>query len=356
MQIGFLTADIRHDGNFSLLYDLLGNYLPKQDGHQHRVVLLGPNYNDHLVDQLKIRLIHLEPCFKVFQRNHEMWWEKISTALEGCDVVISANISDLDDVLIDSFDKPVITVSLYQEGYKTATGGYGNFYKPRFHKAAVSHTARQAYPDHVRNDPDVPIEVLYCGIDPSRVSPNPEASREKVRERWFNQKAEDMKVILFVNPLNEDKGFMKTVEALDYLPNSWCIVTPTLARDFKVPDHLHNRVFLCEPTFYIGDLYNACDVFVLPTQKEGMSLALKEAWSLNVPTVTTRHKAMHEMIGKHQDVDFGTLVDINITPEGLAEAILKAKPSESAAECVNEHYMAVNMVERWEKYLERILG
>lgn len=351
MKIAYITADISHNDHFSFYHDLLANYPVPTPAWNHRVYLIHPNWNRDLVKILKERGIAVEACFEDFQPTMDIYWEKIRSHTEDCDVLISGNITNLDEVLHDNIDKPIVSVSLAEKGYRTSTGGYGSFYKPRFKKVAISKTAIESFPDHVRPE----VKVVYGGIDSSRLSQK--MTREEVRDNWFpGGKSDGMKLILFIGVEQESKGLDKLVQAMEHLSKDWHVIVLTDPRDLKLPDHLLGRFHICQPTYDIADIFLSCDCFVLPTEHEGLCPHLLEAWLLGIPVITTRHKAMLEIIANNQDVDFGSLVDVDHTPKELAEAVEKAVSSTGATECMFKNYMASNMISNWQKYLELLIN
>jgi len=349
MKIAYVTGDIKPNGNFSFFHDLLANYPVPDPQWNHRLYLISPTWDRGLVTKLKNRCIDVRACFEDFQISTDAYWEKICKDLEDVDVIISGNITNLDEVLPDSIQQPIVSVSQAERGYKSPTGTYGSFYKPRFEKVAISKTAIEAFPEHVRKD----VSVLYSGIDPGRLSQK--IQREDVRAHWFPGQTDTIKLAMFTGTHLDSKGCDKAIAALEFLPVEWHLVVLSEKTDLKVPEHLNQRVLICPPTYDVADIFLAADCFVLPTEHEGLSLSLLEAWYLNVPTVTTKHKAMMERIARHQKVDFGQLVEVDHTPKELAEAMQKAKPSETAGQCVYQNYMASNMIESWETYLENLV-
>lgn len=352
MKIAYITGDIMPNGNFSLFHDLLGNYPCPYAEWFHRVYLISPRFDVDLVHALKNRYIDVRACFEIFQSSTDEWWNKIRQDIADCDVIISGNITNLDEVIPDQVGMPVVSLSLAEQGYRSPQGGYGSFYKERFHKVAVSQTAVKAFPEHVRSE----VEVIYSGLDPSRVSEKVE--RNIQRNNWFPNNP-DVKILLFIGMHQGSKGFAKAVETLDHLPRNWHLISVGIINnpaDLNIPAHLQSRVHICSPTFYIADLFLACDCFILPTEHEGLSMSLLEAWYLKVPVVTTKHNTVLELQGKHPQVEFGQLVELNCGPKDLAEAVQQASASKSAQECMYQNYMASHMVDRWREYLQRITG
>ncbi len=350
MKIAYITGDISYNGNFSFYHDLLVN-MPKSDpSWHHRVYLVAPTWDRALVNHLKERGVDVRACFEDFQPSTDEYWAKIAKDTSDCDVLVSGNITNLDEILPDNIKVPIVSVSIAENGYRSATGGYGSFYKPRFHKAAVSKTAVNAFPEHTRNN----VKVLYTGLDPGRLEQK--ATRSEIRNSWFPATEETTKLLLFIGTHQESKGLKKAISCLEYLPKEWNLIVLTPPKDLDVPPHLSNRVKLCSPTYFVADIFLACDCYILPTEHEGLSMSLLEAWYLDVPVVTTKHNTMYELMARHQETDFGQLLEVGAEPEEFAKAVSIAKSSSSASNCVYQNYMASNMVEAWQRFLQGILG
>lgn len=349
MKIAYVTGDIMPNGNFTLFHDLLGNYPCPYPEWYHRVYLIAPQWDRGLVNHLKERYIDVRACFEDFQPSTDIWWQKIKADTEDCDVLISGNITNLDEVLPDNIDKPIVSLSMAEQGYRSPTGGYGSFYKDRFHLTAVSRSAINAFPEHVRSK----VEVLYSGLDPSRLAEKHQ--RGKVRAEWYPGE-HDLKLMLFIGTHSESKGMSKAIDCLNHLPKNWRLVVLGKPEpgSLNIPEHLSSRVSFCNPAFYVADIYLACDCLVLPTEHEGLSMSLLEAWYLKVPVVTTKHNSLQELQTNHPDVDFGSIIPVDCDSKELAEAVAKSRPSPSAQECVYQNYMASSMVRRWQDYLQKV--
>lgn len=347
MKIGYFTGDIQPNGHFSFFHDLLTNYPGK-----HRIYLVNPNWDRGLVRILKEKGIEVQAIFEDFQPDTDTFWNKIYQHSLDCDVLISANITNLDEILPEHIEKPIVSVSLAQQGYKLPNGLYGSFWKKRFHKVAVSQAAIESFPQGARNN----VKVIHSGVCPKRLTT--QISRDKLRADWFGKEADNVKLIMFTGSHQESKGLQRIVEALDYLPANYYLIILNSPPDLIVPEHLSKRVKNCAPTYIVADIFEACDVFVLPTEHEGMSMALLEAWWLEVPTVTTRHSTIKELQAKHEGIEFGKLIDIIHSPKELAEAIEEALAEglpDGVSKCVAENYTADQMVNRWEAYLNSIV-
>lgn len=347
-KIAYFTGDIAPNGHFSFFHDLLCNY-PKDPNWFHRIYLVGANWDYGLLQHLKDRYLDVRPCFRDFQPSVDHWWKLLKEDTADCDVIISGNITNLDEVIPDDIDKPVVSVSLAEQGYITSGGTYGSNYKPRFIKTAVSNTAKLAFPEHVRDQ----VTAIHSGIDISRITPH--IQRHEVRETWFPTRADDVKVLLFTGTHQESKGLHRAIQVMDELPEEWQLIVLTPMKSLRnIPEHLQKRIHLCPPTYYVGDIYQAVDCLLLPTEHEGFSMSLLEAWYLETPTVTTKHKTILELQEKHPTTDFGQLIELDADAKETALAIRCCYKSESANELVLKNYTAQHMVERWQNFLESL--
>ncbi|HFP6816255.1 TPA: glycosyltransferase family 4 protein [Enterococcus faecium] len=84
---------------------------------------------------------------------------------------------------------------------------------------------------------------------------------------------------------------------------------------------LENQVHLLGFCRNVSDLYNSCDVFVLPSRQEGLSVALMEAMACAKPAIVSKIRGNIDLIDSKQG---GFIVDIDDI-ENYARAIRKIK-------------------------------
>lgn len=221
--------------------------------------------------------------------------------------------------------------------------------------AACSVTAAKVLPDVYGKT------VIYNGIDPSRVAPA--KGRKRQRELWGLQ---DKKILLFMGRMVDEKHPELPLLALDHLDDQWVAVfVGNGYKDtqlYQLAQTLYpDRVFFVEPQYQVGDILAAADVFILPSDFEGHSLALCEAWLAGVPTVYTDFAAAVEMEDVHGSL--GTMIARGSTPRQVADAVVVAS-SESdgvlakvglARETVWSNYTLPTIASYWEEYFDRCL-
>lgn len=133
-----------------------------------------------------------------------------------------------------------------------------------------------------------------CGINVQRFKKNIEV-RERLR-RELNISSETV-VFIFLGRLKREKGAFELFDAYNKIalqcPNSLLLIVGV--DEEKIMDRLFEYKNLQENKniVYYGytnspeDLYNAADVYVLPTYREGFGLSILEASSTGLPIITT---------------------------------------------------------------------
>lgn len=166
------------------------------------------------------------------------------------------------------------------------------------------------------------------GIDPARIAVIPNG----VEEKFFNPARRLPRArprLLFVGRLAVQKNIPLLLGALAGISDRF---ETTLAGDGELEARLKDlaaRLELKNVTFHgradgaeLRDLYRSADIFVLPSEREGMPLVLLEALAAGLPVVATDIPGNRDVIvdGVH-----GVLV-----PSGDASALRKALLSVSA--------------------------
>lgn len=133
-----------------------------------------------------------------------------------------------------------------------------------------------------------------CGININRFCKNPEA---RLRIRAELGLSDNRIVYIFLGRLKREKGAYELFRAFNNVvlkcPNAVLLIVGAdeehcMDRLYEYPNLKKN-----ENLIYYGitkkpeDLYNAADVYVLPTYREGFGLSILEASSTGLPVITT---------------------------------------------------------------------
>jgi glycosyltransferase involved in cell wall biosynthesis len=181
----------------------------------------------------------------------------------------------------------------------------------------------QAISDEIASD------VLSIGVRRARLLRIPngidltelnDAGEGDSRERARLGLPGDAVVTLFVGRFAAYKGLDDLLAAWTRLRGSRSRRLILVGQRNDAPDHAvaqSDDVLIRPWTADIGPYFRAADIFVLPSQSEGMSNALLEAMACGLPAIATRVGAAETMIEHGRN---GLLVD-PADPEGLARAL-----------------------------------
>jgi glycosyltransferase involved in cell wall biosynthesis len=173
------------------------------------------------------------------------------------------------------------------------------------------------------------------GVDLTRFSPATPARREEIRRRLGLPV--DRPVVLFVGILSRDKQPHVLFDAWAALErdgqsmNSMLVfVGPTSPRQFEADADLAaaihrqaaqgdvaDRVRFVPPTHNVHEYFQAADIYVLPSAREGLPIALLEAMSSGLPAIASR-------LPGSTDVMIEDGVNGRLVPPGDARALSSA--------------------------------
>lgn len=163
------------------------------------------------------------------------------------------------------------------------------------------------------------IKISGIGIDVSKFKPENYTSLLR-HELNLDQNAF---ILLSVGELIQRKNHESMIKALTTIPDQVCYV---IAGDGELWDYLNQlvstlglekRVFLLGYRRDIKNLCNSCDVFVLPSYQEGLSVALMEAMACGKPVIASEIRGNTDLIDNNIG---GILVKANDI-SGYAKAI-----------------------------------
>ncbi len=143
------------------------------------------------------------------------------------------------------------------------------------------------------------------GVDLTRFAPATAERRLAIRQRLGLPI--DQPVILFVGILSRDKqphvlfDAWASVQRNASRPSTLVFVGPTSARQFEAEadlaaeirvqarrQNLGGRVRFVPPTHEVQEYFQAADVYVLPSAREGLPVALLEAMASGLPSIASR--------------------------------------------------------------------
>ena len=201
------------------------------------------------------------------------------------------------------------------------------------------------------------VKVIHNGINPRRVAPT--IPRIEQRKLWGF--IEEDKIAGYLGRIERDKGLWKTVQGLARLGREWKAVFIGVTPNSSFADELAH---LCEtsiPGRYrllpwshdVGSALAAFDVFCHPSEHEGFSNSIAEAWLAGAPTVYT--------IGTGAIPDLGE-VGVGVSPDAdggeIAAAILRAYGNRElvgrARNVVEHGFLVGDNVCRWTNYLTEV--
>jgi len=200
-------------------------------------------------------------------------------------------------------------------------------------------------------------------VDTDRFNPDsiPEELDERCQEQFDTSDGRFLPG--FVGSLQPYKGLDDLAAALDDVKADCHLV---IAGDGPERTQLE-RVFGDRATFLgavpyeqIPAFYHQIDTLVLPSHTEGLPRVVLEAQATAIPLITTRVGGLPEVV---EDGETGLLVDPR-SPEQLATTIdklssgaaLRSQLGENGRRAVVESYSWETMYERYEQFLETIVG
>ena len=213
--------------------------------------------------------------------------------------------------------------------------------------------------------PDDAIRVVPSAVDPAPL--HPQRTREAVRAEL--SLAGDETALLAVASLHERKGLDVLLEALTHLagrgrsPELWIAGSGPHRGALEAQaarQGLADRVHFLGQRDDVVDLLCACDVFVLPSRREGLGVAALEAMALGRPVVASRVGGLAESV-QHEYT--GLLVPPEDS-EALAGALerllgdpaLARRLGAAGPEHIRDRYDADAMVAGYERIYGEILA
>ena len=196
-----------------------------------------------------------------------------------------------------------------------------------------------------------PIEVLYNGVNADQFLPDPESGRHLRAELGL-----DGVILLYVGRLCDQKGTRILLDVWErYRPDGATLVLAGPIGQFfgaVQASDIPKRISALG-VHYLGaiedsrlaDLYNACDVFVMPTVRDEMfGMAALEAQACGKPVVASRLGGLVEAVSDKSGL-FVPPGDRRALGEALAELVGDAKRRTQMGVAARDHALAFT----WER-------
>jgi glycosyltransferase involved in cell wall biosynthesis len=201
---------------------------------------------------------------------------------------------------------------------------------------SVSHSMReQLHTDGVCDRERIAVlgEGSSNGVDLRRFDHHDRSRRDDIRRR-FDIPA-DAVVAGFVGRITGDKGIVELVEAFKRLtercPNLYLLLIGRYEERDRPPEHVeelidhHPRIRLAGWQTDTAPFYQAFDIFVLPSFREGLANTLLEAGAMGLPTVTTDAIGCRDVVRDGQTGFCTPIRDVARLAEGLATLVQDAR-------------------------------
>jgi glycosyltransferase involved in cell wall biosynthesis len=157
------------------------------------------------------------------------------------------------------------------------------------------------------------IVRLRNGIEVKQFTPVDQVERQRIRAKYGFP--EDRPVALFVGRLVPKKGFDVLMQASDPRFDLVFVGSGNPGGEATGP---HVRFLGPLDRTQVAELYQASDIFVLPTQGELFTLAMQEAMASGLPVITTDDPGY-----AHYDLDRRLLSLVQPQPAVLRDEILR---------------------------------
>lgn len=177
------------------------------------------------------------------------------------------------------------------------------------------------------------------GIDTKKFMAGDDAA-----ERSENLKRElgipnDAKVLLSVGEVNKNKNHKVVIRALKELDDYYYVLCgrgPLIKEHRMLAEELGEEERLVMPGYRddAADFYQMADVFIHPSYREGLPVAVMEAMASGLPVVATCIRGSADLV---KDGVNGFLVDDSDDAEAFKEAVRKAEKLEPDTDLVKEY-------------------
>ena len=188
--------------------------------------------------------------------------------------------------------------------------------------------------------------VPGVGIDMNRFSSRTSDKQSLRKQLNLDQ---DCFLLLSVGELNQNKNHISVIRALHEInyPNIQYVICGEGPDDIKLKEQVHafgldNQVIFTGYTKQVKDYYQAADLFVFPSYREGLSLSLMEAISAHLPVLCSDIRGNRDLV-QNADCRFQP-GDQNELTEKLRKMLNQDNTSEAEKNYNNLSKYALNPV------------
>jgi len=278
--------------------------------------------------------------------------DAVQAVIGKSDIILTWGIPSLQEHLPEGALPPIVVVSK-DSGDWAKRFLHSNSLLTRY-CVANSTVAASAFPTRVQGR----VRIIHDGINLNRVVPR--ISREAQRRLWDLEVGD--KVAGYLGRIEADKGAAKTVDGVALLGSEWkvvfiganpnCRFVRELERQCKAK--IPGRYRLLDWCHDVGSALAAFDVFCHPSDHEGFSNSLAEAWLAGVPTIYTAGTGAIPDLG-----EMGVPVSARANGTEIANALRGAYRNEllaaRARAVIENNYLVTHYVRRWTDYLAWVL-
>ena len=181
------------------------------------------------------------------------------------------------------------------------------------------------------------------GIDLEKIDSVPEMRKQLLHSLHLSA---DSVLMLSVGELNDNKNHRVIIETLPNLPHNFhyliCGLGPLMAEHQKLAEDLgvSERLHLLGFRNDVLSVMKSCDLFVFPSKREGLSVALMEALACELPCIASNIRGNSDLI---LDKKNGLLVSLNKQEEWKSKImeLVQLKESGMTIQSQNMHMYSV---------------
>lgn len=293
-----------------------------------------------------------------FADGDEDFRSKIFINCSRVHVVLTWGLADLAHLRADISDVPFIDVCHTSAVWESVARVMKGSAEGANYLAAVSESARDAYPEEFRDS----VRVIHNGIESSRCAPR--MGRELVRRSWGIK--DDQRVALYCGRFSDEK---RPISLIDSLPEDVLLIAAGPDSEKKIEfaqaasSRAPGRTAFVPFSTHVGDLMAAADALVMPSLTEAHPLTMFEAFFARLPVVACDWPFLDEAVPGYplKWRDLVVAIPVEFTTPQLRDAFDVAAKSRTNDRVLKahlvtcDHFLADQMAARWELYIEECL-